>query len=148
MAVLDERGRQCAVASFATPPEGRPRLGSPGQLELSVGRVGVESSAGLGPHTTQVVVAAGHHVGEVPANRTAEPSPPPVPAQERPEDAEGRPPQTTVADGPPRMLDPRGGRRWVAGSCTLFACRMQEGCSTTGKPSTGRKHITGRDEST
>jgi transposase len=73
VAVLDGRGGRCAVASFATSPEGLAEaLALLDSFEFAVGRVGVEGSAGLGRHVTQALVAAGYDVREVQANRTAE----------------------------------------------------------------------------
>ena len=73
VAVLDGRGGRCAVASFATSPEGLAEaLALLDSFAFKIGRVGVEGSAGLGRHVTQALVAAGYDVREVQANRTAE----------------------------------------------------------------------------
>jgi transposase len=73
VAVLDGRGGRCALASFATSPEGLAEaLALLDSVAFTVGRVGVEGSARLGRHVTQALVAAGYDVREVQANRTAE----------------------------------------------------------------------------
>jgi transposase len=73
VAVLDGRGGRRAVASFATSPDGLTEaLALLDSFEFTIGRIGVEGSAGLGRHVTQALITAGYDVREVQANRTVE----------------------------------------------------------------------------
>ncbi len=73
VAVLDGRGGRCAVASFAASPDGLAEaLALLHSFAFTIGRIGVEGSAGLGRHVAAFLVTAGYDVREVQANRTAE----------------------------------------------------------------------------
>jgi transposase len=73
VAVLDGRGGRCGIESFPTSLDGlTDMLALLDSFGFTIGRIGVEGSAGLGRHVAAFLVAAGYDVREVQANRTAE----------------------------------------------------------------------------